>query len=105
MLAISRALMSRPRLVIFDEISLGLAPVVIDRLYEALRMLRENGLTMLIIEQDIERALDLVDRALCPRARSIGYVGFSRSRSGLTTVCGSCISARLSKRRAWEMIV
>jgi branched-chain amino acid transport system ATP-binding protein len=63
MLAISRALMSRPRLVIFDEISLGLAPVVIDRLYEALRMLRQNGLTMLIIEQDIERALDLVDRA------------------------------------------
>jgi len=64
MLAISRALMSRPRLVILDEISLGLAPVVIDRLYEALRMLRQNGLTMLIIEQDIERTLDLVDRAL-----------------------------------------
>jgi branched-chain amino acid transport system ATP-binding protein len=63
MLAISRALMSRPKLVIFDEISLGLAPVVIDRLYEALRLLRQNGLTMLIIEQDIERALDLVDRA------------------------------------------
>jgi ABC-type branched-subunit amino acid transport system ATPase component len=63
MLAISRALMSRPKLVIFDEISLGLAPVVIDRLYEALRVLRQNGLTMLIVEQDIERALDLVDRA------------------------------------------
>jgi len=63
MLAISRALMSRPKLVIFDEISLGLAPVVIDRLYEALRLLRQNGLTLLIIEQDIERALDLVDRA------------------------------------------
>ena len=63
MLAISRALMSRPKLIIFDEISLGLAPVVIDRLYEALRLLRQNGLTMLIIEQDIERALDLVDRA------------------------------------------
>ena len=63
MLAISRALMSRPKLVIFDEISLGLAPVVIDRLYAALRLLRQKGLTMLIIEQDIERALDLVDRA------------------------------------------
>jgi branched-chain amino acid transport system ATP-binding protein len=63
MLAIGRALMSKPKLVIFDEISLGLAPVVIDRLYETLQQLRQGGLTMLIIEQDIERALHLVDRA------------------------------------------
>jgi branched-chain amino acid transport system ATP-binding protein len=63
MLAIGRALMSKPKLVIFDEISLGLAPVAIDRLYETLQQLRQGGLTMLIIEQDIERALHLVDRA------------------------------------------
>jgi branched-chain amino acid transport system ATP-binding protein len=61
MLAIGRALMSRPRLVLFDEISLGLAPVVMDRLYEALAELRAAGLTMLIVEQDVERALALAD--------------------------------------------
>jgi branched-chain amino acid transport system ATP-binding protein len=63
MLAIGRALMSRPKMVIFDEISLGLAPIAIDRLYDTLGQLRRSGLTMLIIEQDIDRALDLVDRA------------------------------------------
>ena len=61
MLAIGRALMSRPRLVLFDEISLGLAPIVMDRLYEALAELRAAGLTMLIVEQDVERALELAD--------------------------------------------
>jgi ABC-type branched-subunit amino acid transport system ATPase component len=61
MLAIGRALMSRPRLVLFDEISLGLAPVMMDRLYDALGVLRAAGLTMLIVEQDVERALALAD--------------------------------------------
>jgi branched-chain amino acid transport system ATP-binding protein len=57
MLAIGRALMGKPRLIIFDEISLGLAPIVIDRLYEALRRLRASGIAMIIIEQDVDRAL------------------------------------------------
>jgi ABC-type branched-subunit amino acid transport system ATPase component len=61
MLAIGRALMSRPRLLVFDEISLGLAPVMMDRLYEALHRLKSAGLTMLIIEQDVDRALTLAD--------------------------------------------
>ena len=61
MLAIGRALMARPRLILFDEISLGLAPVVMDRLYAALAELRAAGLTMLIVEQDVERALELAD--------------------------------------------
>ncbi len=63
MLAIGRALMAEPRLVIFDEISLGLAPVMMDRLYEALRQLKADGLTMLVVEQDVDRALDLADSA------------------------------------------
>ena len=62
MLAIGRALMSRPRLVIFDEISLGLAPVMMDRLYAALAALRVAGLAMLLIEQDVDRALALADQ-------------------------------------------
>ncbi|NOJ45951.1 ATP-binding cassette domain-containing protein [Bradyrhizobium archetypum] len=62
-LAIGRALMAKPRLVIFDEISLGLAPVMMDRLYEALAELKREGLTMLVVEQDVERALDVADVA------------------------------------------
>ena len=61
MLAIGRSLMSKPKLVLFDEISLGLAPVMMDRLYQALGELKAAGLTMLIVEQDVERALDLAD--------------------------------------------
>jgi branched-chain amino acid transport system ATP-binding protein len=63
MLAIGRALMSRPRLIIFDEISLGLAPVVMDKLYEALAVLKQAGMTLIIIEQDVDRALALADHA------------------------------------------
>ena len=61
MLAIGRALMARPKLVLFDEISLGLAPVMMDRLYQALAELKAAGLTLLIVEQDVERALALAD--------------------------------------------
>jgi branched-chain amino acid transport system ATP-binding protein len=63
MLAIGRALMARPRLIIFDEISLGLAPVVMDRLYQALVVLKQAGMTLIVIEQDVDRALALADYA------------------------------------------
>jgi ABC-type branched-subunit amino acid transport system ATPase component len=63
MLAIGRALMARPRLIIFDEISLGLAPVVMDKLYDALAVLKQAGMTLIIIEQDVDRALALADHA------------------------------------------
>jgi ABC-type branched-subunit amino acid transport system ATPase component len=63
MLAIGRALMAAPELVIFDEISLGLAPVVVDRLYRALAEVNAGGVAMLVIEQNVERGLALADRA------------------------------------------
>jgi branched-chain amino acid transport system ATP-binding protein len=75
MLAIGRALMSRPRLVIFDEISLGLAPVVMDRLYEALATLKQAGMTMIVIEQDVDRALSLVDYAYVLEHGTFGLAG------------------------------
>lgn len=62
MLAIGRALMAAPRLVIFDEISLGLAPIVASRLYEALDALNADGMAMIVIEQNVERGLALADR-------------------------------------------
>ena len=61
MLAIGRALMASPRLVLFDEISLGLAPITVDRLYEALAEINGRGLAMVVIEQNVERGLALAD--------------------------------------------
>lgn len=75
MLAIGRALMSRPRLILFDEISLGLAPVIMDRLYAALSTLKRAGMTMLIVEQDVERALALADHAVVIEHGSISFSG------------------------------
>ncbi|HWI71419.1 MAG TPA: ABC transporter ATP-binding protein, partial [Baekduia sp.] len=61
MLAIGRTLMARPRLAIFDEISLGLAPIVVDRLYAALARINAEGLAMIVIEQNVERGVALAD--------------------------------------------
>jgi len=62
MLAIGRALAAAPRLVVFDEISLGLAPVMVDRLYQALAAINADGTAMIVIEQNVERGLALADR-------------------------------------------
>jgi branched-chain amino acid transport system ATP-binding protein len=61
MLAIGRALMAGPRLIIFDEISLGLAPITVDRLYETLTEINGRGVAMIVIEQNVERGLSLAD--------------------------------------------
>ncbi|MGQ0549924.1 MAG: ABC transporter ATP-binding protein [Armatimonadota bacterium] len=63
MLALGRALMARPRLLMLDEPSLGLAPMAVDRLYDAIGELRAAGLTILLVEQHVYGALALADRA------------------------------------------
>ena len=63
MLALGRALMSEPKLLLLDEPSLGLAPSVVEALYEALDRLHDEGLTLLIAEQSIQLALELADYA------------------------------------------
>jgi branched-chain amino acid transport system ATP-binding protein len=63
MLAIGRALMSNPRLLMLDEPSLGLAPLVVDHLYEKIHELKVAGLTILLVEQQVYGALELADRA------------------------------------------
>jgi branched-chain amino acid transport system ATP-binding protein len=63
MLAISRALMSEPRLLLLDEPSLGLAPLIIRDIFNAIRQLRESGLTILLVEQMAKQALGVADRA------------------------------------------
>jgi branched-chain amino acid transport system ATP-binding protein len=65
MAAIGRALMANPRLLMCDEISLGLAPTVAKDVYAALRRVRAEGLATIIVEQDIELARTMSDRAYC----------------------------------------
>jgi branched-chain amino acid transport system ATP-binding protein len=64
MLAIGRALICAPRLLMLDEPSLGLAPLVIGAVYEAIRDLRASGISMLLIEENPQRALDVADRVM-----------------------------------------
>ncbi len=63
MIAIGRALMARPRLIILDEPSMGLAPVIVDRIYDSLTVLRDGGTTILLAEQNARLALSLSDTA------------------------------------------
>ena len=63
--AIARALVSDPRLLLLDEISLGLAPAVVDGVYEVLDTLRAAGTTLVLVEQDLDRALASVDDVVC----------------------------------------
>jgi branched-chain amino acid transport system ATP-binding protein len=79
-LAIARALLGRPKLLILDEPSLGLAPKMIDVIYELLGGLREEGMTMLLVEQNAARTIDFCDRCL---VLSTGKVRAQGSRGEL----------------------
>ena len=61
MLAIARALMSKPKLLLIDEPSLGLAPILKDKLYKRVKDIQRSGVTVLLVEQDVSAALDLAD--------------------------------------------
>jgi branched-chain amino acid transport system ATP-binding protein len=63
--AIGRALMMNPELLLLDEVSLGLAPLVVDRLYMRLEALKSSGVAMLLVEQDLKRAMATASRAIC----------------------------------------
>ena len=62
MLAIGRALMSKPRLLLLDEPSLGLAPIVIQQIFDTIEQLRQKGMTIFLVEQNANQALKLADR-------------------------------------------
>jgi branched-chain amino acid transport system ATP-binding protein len=63
MLAIGRALMSRPRMLLLDEPSLGLAPILVERIFDVIRELHQQGVTILLVEQNAYQALRVADRA------------------------------------------
>jgi branched-chain amino acid transport system ATP-binding protein len=63
--AIGRALMTNPAVLLLDEVSLGLAPLVVERLYQSLHSLIDSGMTIVLVEQDLSRAMDVADRVIC----------------------------------------
>ena len=62
MVAIGRGLMSNPRILMLDEPSLGLAPILVDEVLDTVRSLKTKGMTILLVEQNVREALDLADR-------------------------------------------
>ena len=75
MLAIARALMSRPRLLLLDEPSMGLAPLMVQKIFEILRQISQNGTTMLLVEQNAQLALPISHRAYVMESGSISIEG------------------------------
>ena len=75
MLAIARALLARPRLLMLDEPSLGLAPIVVGRVFETMDQLRQRGVTILLIEQNAARTVELADRVYVLRSGRVEFSG------------------------------
>src|SRR5215469_8907097 len=86
MCAIGRALMSNPKLLLLDEPSAGLAPVVVQQVFELVRRIREGGLTVLIVEQNVQQVLKVVDRAYLLEAGTIRAAGTSAEMLASDTV-------------------
>jgi branched-chain amino acid transport system ATP-binding protein len=75
MLAVGRALMTEPRLLIMDEPSLGLAPLLVSNLYQSIVRIRERGVAILLIEQVVQKALDVSDQVVLLESGRVGAVG------------------------------
>jgi branched-chain amino acid transport system ATP-binding protein len=75
MVAVARALMSRPRLMMLDEPSLGLAPVIVRQVFDIIRRLHEEGLTILLVEQNLKKALEVADRGYVVETGRIAMEG------------------------------
>lgn len=75
MLAMSRALMSHPKLMMLDEPSMGLAPILVDQIFDIIKELHKNGTTILLVEQNARKALQIADRAYVLETGSISLSG------------------------------
>ena len=77
MLAIARALMARPKLLLLDEPSLGLAPILVDSIFETIRHINEQGTTILLVEQNAQLALQFSNRGYVLETGEIAIAGSS----------------------------
>lgn len=80
MVAIGRALMANPKLLLCDELSLGLAPVVVDEIYRAFARIRGEGLSIVVVEQNVERACAVSDRIVCLLKGRVTLAGASHGQ-------------------------
>ena len=82
MAAIGRAMMAEPRLLLIDEVSLGLMPKIVDICYDALAELRRSGITIVLVEQSLERVLGLVDRVCVLETGKVAWAGTAADARG-----------------------
>jgi branched-chain amino acid transport system ATP-binding protein len=75
MLAITRALMSKPKLLLLDEPSLGLAPIIVESLFDTIRLVRKSGVTVLLVEQNAAQALEISDRGYVMETGRVTHTG------------------------------
>ncbi|HXF72201.1 MAG TPA: ABC transporter ATP-binding protein [Actinomycetota bacterium] len=94
MLAIARALMGRPRVLLLDEPSLGLAPRVVEQLFGLLRALRDQGVTLVLVEQNVAAALELADRGYVLQAGRVVLSGPATELLESREILGAYLGAR-----------
>jgi len=82
MLAIARALMSRPRLLLLDEPSMGLAPLMVERIFEVIRTIASEGVTLLLVEQNARLALEVSHRGYVLEGGQVAFTGEARTLLG-----------------------
>jgi branched-chain amino acid transport system ATP-binding protein len=103
MLAIARALMSRPKLLLNDEPSLGLAPLMVARIFEQIAQLRDAGVTVLLVEQNARVALEIADRAYVLESGRITLSGPARELLENSRIQDAYLGGHGSMSRAMEM--
>jgi branched-chain amino acid transport system ATP-binding protein len=81
MLAIGRALLSEPRLLLLDEVSLGLSPAIVKVVYQALAAIRAEGMTLVFVEQDVRKSLAFSDHVVCLHKGTVRLTGRSQAQS------------------------
>jgi branched-chain amino acid transport system ATP-binding protein len=86
MLVLGRGLMADPKLMLLDEMSLGLAPIIINRLYKTLQEIRDRGITILFVEQNVRRSLEEADRAYILEVGRVTLSGTAEELRGEETV-------------------
>ncbi|RLC67626.1 MAG: ABC transporter ATP-binding protein [Chloroflexi bacterium] len=88
-LAIARGLMSRPSLLMLDEPSLGLAPMLVGEIFELVAQLRQTGVTILLVEQNVERTLEITDRVYLLNTGRVEFEGPSRELRQRVDIAGA----------------
>ncbi|WP_290872934.1 ABC transporter ATP-binding protein [Aquabacterium sp.] len=93
MLAMGRALLARPKLLLLDEPSMGLAPIMVDKIFEVVRDVSKQGVTVLLVEQNAHRALEMADRAYVLESGEVALEGPARELLGNPQVQAAYLGA------------